>query len=72
MSQTSKHVDWCLNKAKKELEEERIKEIGDEIGDVLLTIIMISDSLEIDLENVFDKTMQKINSRDKDRTKKDN
>ncbi|KKQ17849.1 MAG: hypothetical protein US31_C0015G0015 [Berkelbacteria bacterium GW2011_GWA1_36_9] len=21
MSQTSKHVDWCLNKAKKELEE---------------------------------------------------
>ena len=34
------------------------------------TLIMISDSLEIDLEKTFDKTMQKINIRDEDRTKK--
>lgn len=56
---------------KRRKEGEKIKEIGDEIGDVLLTLIMISDSLEIDLEKVFDKTMQKINVRDKDRTKKE-
>lgn len=57
---------------KKRKEEEKIKEIEDEIGDILLTLIMISDSLKIDLENVFDKTMQKINSRDKNRTKAKN
>jgi len=56
---------------KKRKEEEKIKEIKDEIGDILLTLIMISDSLKINLEEVFDKTMQKINSRDKDRTKKE-
>ena len=54
---------------KKRKEEEKIKEIEDEIGDILLTLMMISNSLKIDLEEVFDKTMNKINARDKDRTK---
>jgi NTP pyrophosphatase (non-canonical NTP hydrolase) len=54
---------------KKRKENENIKEIKDEIGDILLTLIMISNSLKIDLDEVFEKTMQKINSRDKDRTK---
>ncbi len=55
---------------KKRKEEEKIKEIKDEIGDIFLTLIMISNSLKIDLEEVFDKTMLKVNARDKDRTKK--
>lgn len=55
---------------KKRKEEEKIKEIEDEIGDILLTLMMISNSLKIDLEEVFDKTMLKVNARDKDRTKK--
>jgi len=55
---------------KKRKEEEQIKPIENEIGDILLTLIMISNFLKIDLEDVFDKTMYKINARDKDRTKK--
>jgi NTP pyrophosphatase (non-canonical NTP hydrolase) len=54
---------------KKRKEGEKIKEIEDEIGDILLTLIMISNSLKIDLEKVFDKTMNKIKARDRDRTK---
>lgn len=57
---------------KKRKEGEKIKEIEDEIGDLFLTLVMIADSLKIDLEKVFDKTMQKIDSRDKDRTKEGN
>ena len=54
---------------KKRKEEEKIKEIEDEIGDIFLTLIMISNFLKIDMEKVFEKTMYKINARDKDRTK---
>ncbi len=54
---------------KKRKKEEKIKSIEDEIGDVLVTTMMLSNSLDIDLEDVFDKTLCKMNVRDSNRTK---
>ncbi len=54
---------------KKRKESEKIKEIENEIGDILVSLMMMANSFEIDLDKTFEKTMEKINSRDKDRTK---
>ncbi|OYT32750.1 nucleotide pyrophosphohydrolase [Candidatus Woesearchaeota archaeon] len=53
---------------KKRKQEEKIKEISDEIGDVFLTLVLLSNSLNLDLEKIFDKTMEKVKVRDNDRT----
>lgn len=42
----------------------------DEIGDLLFAIICLSNSLEIDLDHVLDRTSTKFFTRDKDRFKK--
>ena len=52
-------------KTKKSTEEE--KEISSEIADVLYILICIANSMEIDLENAFNKVLEKYDKRDKDR-----
>lgn len=56
-----------LNKVygmKKAKPEEKQQDIEGEIGDLLITIICISNALKIDLETVFEKTMNKLAKRD--------
>lgn len=52
-------------KQKKEAEDE--KSLTEEMGDVLYVLITMANSLDIDLEEAFDRVMKKFNSRDKNR-----
>lgn len=56
---------------KKKKSSEKNKEIGDEIADVIYTLICLANSLDINLDESFEKMMKKLNTRDKKRfTKK--
>tara|TARA_Y100000034_G_scaffold101957_1_gene126572 strand:+ start:590 stop:907 length:318 start_codon:yes stop_codon:yes gene_type:complete len=56
------------NKPKKSTEEK--KEIADELGDIQFTIICMANSLGINLDDAFEKVMEKYQVRDKDRHEK--
>lgn len=56
-------------KPKKDTEE--IKTVEEEIGDIIFVLACFTNSLDLDLSKAFHKTMEKFNTRDKDRwTKK--
>jgi len=55
-------------KKKKDNEDEN--EIGDEIADVIFTLVCLANSQDIDLDEAFKKTMDKCYGRDKDRFEK--
>jgi NTP pyrophosphatase (non-canonical NTP hydrolase) len=46
---------------------EDTKELGGELGDILFTVICISNAQEIDLDEAWKATMDKYYTRDKDR-----
>lgn len=52
-------------KLKKESEEE--KEISEELADILFLVICMANSLDIDLTEAFNLTMEKFETRDKNR-----
>ncbi|MGL4696275.1 nucleotide pyrophosphohydrolase [Enterococcus larvae] len=45
--------------------DEKPKTVEEEIGDVLFVTMIMANSLEIDLTEVFNKNMEKFNQRDK-------
>ena len=55
---------------KKKKSTEELKEVGDEIGDILFTLACIANSQNINLEECFKRTMEKYYNRDKDRFEK--
>lgn len=55
---------------KKKKATEGTKEVGDEIADIIFTVVCLANSLNIDLDKSFDKMMQKYGERDKDRWEK--
>lgn len=55
---------------KKKKSGEDTKEIGDEIADIIFTLICLANSLHIDLDKSFNKMMVKLNARDKNRWEK--
>ena len=54
---------------KKKKSTEDIKEMEDEIADVIFTLVCLANSHKIDLDKAFKKVMDKCYSRDKDRFK---
>src|SRR3989344_5754299 len=52
---------------KKKKKTEDKNEIASEIGDVVFTLICLANSLGIDLDKSFGKTMKKIKTRDDER-----
>jgi len=52
---------------KKKKPSEETKEIGDEIADIIFTLICLANSLNINLDKSFNQMMEKLNSRDKNR-----
>ncbi|WP_099158343.1 nucleotide pyrophosphohydrolase [Virgibacillus ndiopensis] len=51
---------------------ENIKSIDEELGDILFVLTCFANSLDIDLSEAFELSINKIETRDKDRwTKKD-
>lgn len=57
---------------KKKKNEENIREMSDEMADVIFTIICLANSKNIDLDKAFKKTMDKCYGRDKNRFEKNN
>ena len=57
---------------KKKKEGESQKEIGDEMADIIFTLGCLANSLSIDLEKHFERTMDKCYGRDKDRYERKN
>lgn len=55
---------------KKKKPSEQEKEIGDEIGDVIFTLICLANSLGINLEESWKRVIDKCYDRDKDRYEK--
>ena len=55
---------------KKKKDSEGDGDIGEEMADVMFSLICLANSLGIDLDEEFDKVMEKINTRDKDRFEK--
>lgn len=49
---------------KKKKAEEETKELGDEMADVIVTICGLANSLNIDLDEAFDRVMKKVYERD--------
>ena len=52
---------------KKKKQNETHKEIGDEMADIIFTLGCLANSLNIDLDKHFKKTMDKCYKRDADR-----
>ena len=55
---------------KKKKDTEESKELADELSDVLFTVICMANSLDIDLDEAFERTMEKCYKRDAHRFKK--
>jgi len=55
---------------KKKKSSEDIKELGDEIGDVIFTLCCLANSQGIDLDESWKRVMDKCYGRDKDRFEK--
>ncbi len=55
---------------KKKKSSENIGEIGEEIADVIFTVVSLANSLDIDLDEAFGKVMEKYYNRDKGRWEK--
>lgn len=55
---------------KKKKDTEELKEVGDEMADIIFTIICLANSLHINLDKSFDKMMEKYGERDKNRWEK--
>ncbi len=56
------------SKPKKSNEE--LKELQDELGDVLFTVVCLANQLGVDLDESFKRVMDKCYGRDKDRFEK--
>ncbi|OHA88387.1 MAG: nucleotide pyrophosphohydrolase [Candidatus Zambryskibacteria bacterium RIFCSPHIGHO2_01_FULL_43_25] len=55
---------------KKKKSSEDKKEMADEMGDIIFTIICLANSHKVDLDDSFKKVMDKCYGRDKDRWEK--
>jgi NTP pyrophosphatase (non-canonical NTP hydrolase) len=55
---------------KKKKSTEDTQELGDEMADIIFTIICLANSLDIDLDKHFERVMDKCYGRDKDRFEK--
>lgn len=54
---------------KKRKASESDRELAEEMGDILFTIMVMANSLDIDLDEVMDATLQKVVRRDSSRWK---
>lgn len=55
---------------KKKKPTEETKELEDEVADIIFTLICLSNSLNLNVEDSFDRMMDKLCNRDKDRFEK--
>ncbi len=65
----AREVNHIYGPKKKKSEEEK-KELGDELGDIIFTVICMANSLNIDLDESFKRVMDKCYGRDENRYEK--
>src|SRR5579872_6336444 len=53
--------------AKKKKSSEDVKELAEELGDVLFTLMCMANQFDVDLDHVWQEIMDKCYGRDKDR-----
>lgn len=71
VGELAREINHCYGPKQKK-DTEQIQSIEEEIGDILITTVIMANSLDIDLTKVFEKNMGKFNQRDKFRfTRKD-
>ncbi|MDA2935999.1 nucleotide pyrophosphohydrolase [Patescibacteria group bacterium AH-259-L05] len=66
VGELAREVNHCFGPKRKK-STEGIKEIGDEIGDVLFSLICIANALDIDLDEALQKAIDKKYKRDNKR-----
>lgn len=49
---------------KKKKAEEDVKDLGDEMADIIVTLCCLANSLKIDLDEAFNRVMKKVYERD--------
>ncbi|MCK5285803.1 MAG: nucleotide pyrophosphohydrolase [Candidatus Pacebacteria bacterium] len=65
----AREVNHIYGPKKKKLEEKK-KDVEDEMGDIIYTLICFANSHDIDLGEAVQKSIDKVADRDKDRYKK--
>ena len=71
VGEISREINSLEKYKKKKNDQDEIKRISEELGDLLFSIICISNYYKIDLEEAISKVMKKCTDRDTDRwTKK--
>lgn len=66
VGELARELNHRFGPKKKKVTEEN-KEVGDEIADIIFTLVCLANSLHIDLDKSFNKMMKKLQERDKDR-----
>jgi len=66
VGELAREVNHCYGPKKKKVSED-IKEIGEEISDIIFTLVCMANSLGVDLDKDFGRVMDKYYKRDKDR-----
>lgn len=64
MGELAREINHYYGEKPKKATEE-VKTVSEELGDVLITTIMMANSLDIDLSDAFKRNMDKFNHRDK-------
>lgn len=63
VGELAREINHVYGPKKKKLTEKN-KEIGDEIADIMFTLVCIANRLEIDLDDSWNKMMNKLRDRD--------
>ena len=64
----AREINYRYGPKKKKATEEP-QNLGDEMADIIFSIVCLANSLDIDLDKHFDRVMDKCYGRDKDRWK---
>ena len=65
----AREINHCFGPKKKKSSEE-VREIGDELGDIIFTVVVMANKLNIDLDDIFSRVMDKCYGRDNNRYEK--
>ena len=69
VGELAREINHHYGPRKKKFSEKKV-EIGDEMADIIFTIICMANPLGISLDKSFEKMMKKLNTRDKKRYKR--
>lgn len=69
VGELAREVNHRFGQKRKKADEPE-KEIGDELGDIFWALICLANSLQVDLDEALQRTLEKVTVRDSDRFKR--